>query len=131
MAWVMFSPTGSKSKSRASISTTGSISFTGGVEQQFKVDRNRDKFANLYYDNITQKIGIQFVSAKGPATVKTNFRKEPGFWFSGKAFLFQFKIMPKATNLYEIEEENGMIVIKLDTARERMSKKTQLKNSAA
>ena len=122
MAWQLFTPTSTKSSSRSSISERGFISFTGAAEKQFKIDRERDKFANLYYDNITQKIGIQFVSAKGPATVKTNFRKEPGFWFTGKAFLRTFDIMPRATSMYNIEEENGMLVIKLDTARERKTK---------
>lgn len=123
MAWEMFLPTNTKSNIRASIANTGSISFTQGVEQKFKLDRNHDKFANIYYDNITQKIGIQFVATKGPATIKTHFRKEGGFWFSGKPFLLHFDLLPEKTHLYEIAEENGMLVVKLNTARERKNKK--------
>lgn len=122
MAWELFTQVGSKFKSRASISANGSISFTQGVGMQFNINKDTSPYAKLYYDKDTKRIGIEFVQAEDNHTIKTNFRDDTGFWFSGKAFLTVFDIMPKTTNLYEIEKSDNLLVIKLDTARARKTK---------
>ncbi|MDR2410832.1 MAG: hypothetical protein LBE13_22345 [Bacteroidales bacterium] len=128
--WELFRQVGAKFKSRASISATGAISFTQGAALEFKIDKEHHKFARLYYNSAAKKIGISFAEADGDHTIKTNFRSDTGFWFSGKAFLTFFGIMPKTTCLYDSiywDNESSMLIIELNSARVRKKAKKEEK----
>ena len=120
--WVLFKENRTKTKIRASISDSGAISFTKGTAAKFGINKNHHGFARLYYNQKAGKIGFSFADTSGDYTVKTNFRKDTGFWFSAKAFLDCFNIRPKKTTLYEDitwDATKNLLVINLDSAHQK------------
>lgn len=124
MAFQRFSQVGQIFKSKASISTFGMLSFSSGARQRFNIDENKYKFGALFFDTETRIIGIQLLEEDdGHGVVKLRFR-DKGLDLAIKSFLEYYNILPKTTSLYEIEknEQTGMLLVKLDTAKERISK---------
>ena len=124
MAFQRFSQVGQIFKARASISTFGMLSFSSGARQRFDMDEAKYKFGALFFDPDTRTIGVQLLAEDdGQGVVNLRYR-DKGLDLAVKSFLEYYNIMPKTTSLYEIDkdEHTGMILIKLDTAKERMTR---------
>lgn len=124
MAFERFSQVGQIFRAKASISTFGMLSFSSGARQRFNIDETKYKFGALFFDPDTRTIGVKLLeSDDGQGVVNLRYR-DKGLDLAVKSFLEYYNILPQKTSLYEIEkdEETGMLLVKLDTAKERMSK---------
>ena len=66
-----------------------------------------------------------FISEKDGAVANVRIRST-ALTFSAKSLLDFYGIMPKKTSMYKISKaENGMIIIDMNTARERQTKDTE------
>ncbi|MCL2017547.1 MAG: hypothetical protein FWG80_02125 [Alphaproteobacteria bacterium] len=119
MAFERFNKFGGIFKARVSISNIGNVSFNEGAREKLGLNKDRQKFAAVFYNKDSQEIGIHFLEEDDGNGV-TNVRyREKGLDFSAKSFFEYYSILPEKTSFYEFDVSDGMVIIKLSTARER------------
>lgn len=99
---------------KVSIWTRGQIGFNQGAVKEY--DLEGYKYAVLYYDEDSQRIGIKFINdPKSEGVVKLVNRKSAGISFSATAFLKNYKIDYSETRQYTLiyDKENEMFIFDL------------------
>lgn len=125
MAFERFENIGGIYVSKASISNRGMITLSQGACKQYELNEQTAKYVQLYYDKEARLIGMLFISEKDGAVANVRIRST-ALTFSAKSLLDFYGIMPKKTSMYKISKaENGMIIIDMNTARERQTKDTE------
>lgn len=119
MAFVKFKDVNRSHALKASISTTGVLSFNDGARRRFQMDEKR--FCVLYYDEEAKIIGIEFTKDEHAEGAKNIRLRQTGADISAKSFLDFFEIRVEKTTLYEIvrDKDSGWAIIELSRGRER------------
>lgn len=110
MAFEKFVEVGKSFKPRISIRSNGQFGFTTGAINKFKL---RDfKYAVLFFDRDTQKIGIMPTNNEEEGACRIVIRSTNAF-ISARAFLDYYGIDYLKTKRYDAEwaEGEGMIII--------------------
>lgn len=132
MAWQKYESNKSRANIRASISPAGSINLTQGVQEMFRIESGKTDFAQLYFDNEINGIGIELLHARTRDSLKIIFRgpnKRDGFSISAKSFLIHFDRLPTETRIYDIRKQDGMLVIDLDSERKKATTRISISQS--
>jgi len=120
MAFVKFTRTRARiGTPRVSVWSRGQIGFNQGAVDEFGI--NKFQYAVLYYDDETNRIGIEFTTdgdAKGAC--KLAFRKNSGVSISAVAFLKIFKIDYSKTRKFDLrhDDESGYYIVDLNNPLE-------------
>lgn len=122
MTFERFERIGGIFKIKASVSTKGVISLNQGACNAYKLSPANAKFVELYYDKDEKLIGMKFVIEENGSVATVRHRKS-SLDFSAKSMMDFYGIQPSKTSLYELKNENGMIILDLKTAVERKTKK--------
>ena len=99
---------------KASIWSRGQIGFNYAATDEYKLDKF--KYAVLYYDRETNRIGIEFTNDRNAeGTSKVIHRKGAGVSISALAFLRHYKINFSATTTHNLihDDKSGFYVIDL------------------
>ena len=121
MAFERFENIGGIYVSKASISNRGMITLSQGACRQYGLNKDTAKYVQLYYDKEARLIGMVFVPEKDGAVANVRIRKT-ALTFSAKSLLDFYGIMPEKTSLYEIKNDNNMLIIDMKTAKIRKTK---------
>ena len=121
MAFERFENIGGIYISKASISNRGMITLSQGACRQYGLDKNTAKYVQLYYDKEARLIGMVFGAEKDGAVANVRIRTT-ALTFSAKSLLDFYGIMPQKTSLYEIKNDNNMLIIDMKTAKIRKTK---------
>lgn len=123
MSFERFNYIGKLYNVKVSISTRGTISIGQGACHRYNLNINNAKFAQLFYDKVKRLIGIKFVTEEDGAVANTHERQY-SLDVPAKSMLCYYDIMPKKTSMYQCsQDDDGMIIIDMKTAKERQSKK--------
>lgn len=99
---------------KASIWSRGQIGFNQGAMDEYKL--HEFKYAILYYDRDTSRIGIEFTNDENvEGACKLVRRKGAGTSMSALAFLKHYKIDFSKTRKYDFnhDKESGLYIIDL------------------
>ena len=119
MAFERFNKFGGIFKARISISTIGNVSFSEGAREKLGLTKDKQKFAAMFYNKDTREIGIQFLESDDENGVANLRYRDKGLDFSAKSFFEFYSILPEKTSFYDFEVNDGMVVIKLSSAKTR------------
>jgi len=122
MAFIKFTETGRSFTAKASISTSGMISFNDGARRKYRMDEY--EYCILYFDQQEKCIGVELTNDKVADGVMKLRKRNTGADIGAKSFLGYFDIAPDTTTMYETRtgEEDNWIIIDLKTGRKRKSK---------
>jgi len=109
MAFERFIQTGKSYKPKISIRANGQIGLNQGSIEKFKL--NKYKYAVLFFDRETKRIGIKPTNTEEEGICKLQIRKSNAA-ISGKAFLDYYSIDYSKTKRYEAvwDEKEKMII---------------------
>ena len=130
MAWTKFTESGRSFAARATISTSGALSFNEGACERFGI---KDAVAAvLYYDQESGRVGIEVVQELNVDGARTIRKRQMGADIAAKPFLDKFDIRPDVTTSYPLtkETESGYLVIQLDEGKQRVTKRSKPRTGA-
>jgi hypothetical protein len=114
MAFERFTKTGRGYKPKVSIWSSGQIGFNSG--SVVRNDLDKYKYAILYFDKDTRRIGVEFTNDEGENNLVKTINRSGGVSFSARAFLDYYDIDYSKTKKYDVEydENDNLYVIPLD-----------------
>jgi hypothetical protein len=121
MAFEQFTQVGKSFHSKASISNRGIIGFTNGARNKY--DMGSYKSAILYFDNETNKVGIELKPEEQENAIKLRLR-DTGADIFAKSFFDYFRINIDKTKSFDLtkDDQTGYLIIDLSSGRERKTK---------
>lgn len=124
MAFEKYVKSGRTYKPMVSLWSRGQIGFNHGAVQRFK-DITNHKFAVLYFDEDTQRIGIKLTDNENDDGITSIIKGKTGVIISAASFLDNFKIDHTTTRKYPVEFDADEQMYIIDLNRPMAKKERQ------